>query len=96
MSDSLIIIPSRLKAKRLPNKPILKINGIPMIIHVIKRAKESLVGDVIVATPDKQIEEVVKNAEAAKEKGATRFCMGAAWRSPNKKQLNQILCDLIH
>ena len=36
MSKSIIIIPSRLEAKRLPNKPLLKINNIPMIIHVIK------------------------------------------------------------
>lgn len=55
MRKSLIIIPSRLEAKRLPNKPLLKINNIPMIIHVMQRAKESEVGEVIVATPDQEI-----------------------------------------
>ncbi|MEC9375252.1 MAG: biotin synthase BioB [Pseudomonadota bacterium] len=45
----------------------------------------------IKSQPLMRIEQVVKNAEAAKEKGATRFCMGAAWRSPNTKQLDQII-----
>ncbi|HID83244.1 MAG TPA: biotin synthase BioB [Chromatiales bacterium] len=36
------------------------------------------------------IEEVIKNAQAAKDKGATRFCMGAAWRNPTDKNLEQV------
>ena len=60
MKNTAIIIPSRLKAKRLPLKPLLKINNIPMIIHVLNRARESKVGDVFVATPDKEIFETVK------------------------------------
>ena len=63
MSKSIIIIPSRLEAKRLPNKPLLKINNIPMIIHVIKRAKESRVGEVIVATPDQEIFDLVSKID---------------------------------
>ena len=60
MGKSIIIIPSRLQAKRLPSKPFLKINNKPMIIHVMERAKESNVGEVIVATPDKEILDLVK------------------------------------
>ena len=60
MSKSVIIIPSRLEAKRLPNKPLLKINNIPMIIHTMERAKESGIGDVIVATPDQEILDLVE------------------------------------
>jgi biotin synthase len=37
-----------------------------------------------------QVEQVVAAARAAKESGATRFCMGAAYRSPKAKQLEQI------
>jgi biotin synthase len=37
-----------------------------------------------------EIEHVIENARAAKEKGATRFCMGAAYRSPKDKQLKVI------
>ncbi len=37
-----------------------------------------------------EIDEVVAAAQAAKEKGATRFCMGAAWRGPRDKDLEQV------
>ena len=53
MKNTAIIIPTRLGALRFPNKPLVKINNIPMIIHVVNRAKESRVGEVFVATPDK-------------------------------------------
>ena len=55
MKKTAIIIPTRLGAKRFPNKPLAKINNIPMIIHVLNRAKESKVGEVFVATPDTEI-----------------------------------------
>jgi len=60
MSKTLIIIPSRLKATRLPGKPLKLINDIPMIIQVYNRAIESKVGEVYVATPDKEIDAVIK------------------------------------
>jgi len=37
-----------------------------------------------------EIEKVVDAARRAKEAGATRFCMGAAWRSPKGKDLVQV------
>ena len=37
------------------------------------------------------VSEVVKAAQAAKEKGATRFCMGAAWRGPKQKDLDGVI-----
>jgi len=60
MKNTAIIIPTRLGAKRFPNKPLAKINGVPMIIHVLNRAQESKVGEVLVATPDNEIFQVVK------------------------------------
>jgi len=60
MKNTAIIIPTRLEAKRLPNKPLLKINNVPMIIHVLNRAKESKVKEILVATPDEEIFRVVK------------------------------------
>ena len=60
MKNTAIIIPSRLGAKRFPNKPLAKINNVPMIIHVFNRAKESKVGEVFVATPDEEIANIVK------------------------------------
>jgi biotin synthase len=37
------------------------------------------------------IDEVLAAARAAKESGASRFCMGAAWRSPKQKDLEPVL-----
>ena len=59
MKNTAIIIPTRLEAKRFPNKPLAKINNVPMIIHVLNRAKESKVGEVFVATPDDEIFNIV-------------------------------------
>ena len=60
MKNTVIIIPARLGAKRFPNKPLVKINNVSIIIHVLSRAKESKVGEVFVATPDDEIFQVVK------------------------------------
>ena len=55
MSKTVILIPSRLSATRLPGKPLLKINGTSIISHVVNKAKEADIGDVYVATEDKEI-----------------------------------------
>jgi len=63
---TLVIIPSRLSATRLPGKPLLKINGISMISHVFKKAKEANIGEVLVATEDQEIiDDVKKNGGQA-------------------------------
>ena len=61
MTDNVIIIPTRLEASRLPGKPLKKINNIEMILHVYKAAKEADVGEVIVASPNDQINELIKS-----------------------------------
>ena len=71
MSDIAVIIPSRLNAKRLPNKPLKLIKNKEMILHVHDLAKKANVGEVIVATPDQKIYDLVKRhgglAEITKE-----------------------------
>ena len=57
---TLIIIPSRLSATRLPGKPLLKINGLSMISHVFKKAEKANIGEVVVATEDQEIMDDVK------------------------------------
>ena len=57
---TLVIIPSRMSATRLPGKPLLKINGLSIISHVSKKAEEADIGDVIVATEDQEIIDDVK------------------------------------
>ena len=63
---TLIIIPSRLSAVRLPGKPLLKINGLSIISHVFKKAEETNIGEVFVATQDQAIiDDVKKNGGQA-------------------------------
>ena len=57
---TLIIIPSRLSAQRLPGKPLIKINGLSIISHVFKKAEEADIGEVIVAAEDQEIVDDVK------------------------------------
>ena len=57
---TLVIIPSRMTATRLPGKPLLKINGLSIISHVSKKAEEANIGEVIVAAEDKEIVDDVK------------------------------------
>ena len=57
---TLVIIPSRMSATRLPGKPLLKINGLSIISHVTRKAEEANIGDVIVATEDQEIIDDIK------------------------------------
>jgi 3-deoxy-manno-octulosonate cytidylyltransferase (CMP-KDO synthetase) len=62
MSDPLILIPARLAATRLPNKPLAEVAGEPMIVHVWRRAVEAGIGPVAVATDAPEIAEAVTRA----------------------------------
>jgi len=64
MTDSriLVLIPARMAATRLPGKPLLDIAGLPMIVHVLRRAEEAGIGRVAVATDTPEIAEAVKAA----------------------------------
>ncbi|MBF9233685.1 3-deoxy-manno-octulosonate cytidylyltransferase [Microvirga alba] len=62
MSDPLVLIPARLAATRLPNKPLADIAGEPMIVHVLRRAQEAGIGPVAVATDAPEIAEAVTRA----------------------------------
>ena len=50
-----IIIPSRMSSKRFPNKPMAKINGIPMIERVWQQGINSKIGDVYVACSEDEV-----------------------------------------
>jgi len=66
MAKTLILIPSRMAATRLPGKPLLKINNLSIVSHVVKRAEEANIGEVVVATEDQEIlEDVLKNGGKA-------------------------------
>ena len=57
---TLVIIPARLSAQRLPGKPLIKINGLSIISHVFKKAEEADIGEVVVAAEDQEIVDDVK------------------------------------
>ncbi|WP_201862336.1 3-deoxy-manno-octulosonate cytidylyltransferase [Microvirga soli] len=62
MSDPLVLIPARMAATRLPNKPLADIAGEPMIVHVWRRAMEAGIGPVAVATDAPEVAEAVTRA----------------------------------
>lgn len=61
MASTLIVIPARMQASRLPGKPLADIAGKPMIEHVWRRARESGVGRVVVATDSREVVAAVRS-----------------------------------
>jgi 3-deoxy-manno-octulosonate cytidylyltransferase (CMP-KDO synthetase) len=60
--NPIILIPARLAARRLPGKPLADIAGVPMIVHVWRRAVAAEVGPVVVACGDRAIADAVEMA----------------------------------
>ncbi|MBW7962474.1 3-deoxy-manno-octulosonate cytidylyltransferase [Bradyrhizobium sp. BR 10261] len=56
----LVLIPARMAATRLPGKPLADIAGLPMIVHVMRRAEAAGIGRVAVATDTDEIAAVVR------------------------------------
>jgi 3-deoxy-manno-octulosonate cytidylyltransferase (CMP-KDO synthetase) len=59
-NNTIVVIPARMASLRLPGKPLADIHGIPMIVHVWRRAVEANIGKVLVAQP-KRIADVVRS-----------------------------------
>lgn len=57
--DPVVVIPARLAATRLPNKPLADINGVPMIVQVWRRAVDAGIGPVVVAAAEQEIADAV-------------------------------------
>ena len=58
----IVIIPARLDSTRLPGKPLADIHGVPMIVHVWRRAVAADIGPVVVAAGEAAIADAVRNA----------------------------------
>lgn len=58
-----VLIPARLASTRLPNKPLANIAGLPMVVHVARRAQASAASTVVVAADDP------RTVEACREHG---------------------------
>jgi 3-deoxy-manno-octulosonate cytidylyltransferase (CMP-KDO synthetase) len=57
---NLVLIPARMAATRLPGKPLMEIAGLPMIVHVLRRAEAAQIGRVAVATDSPEIVAAVR------------------------------------
>ena len=62
MSETLVLIPARLASTRLPGKPLADIGGLPMIVHVLRRAAAAKVGEAVVATDSEAVAAAVEKA----------------------------------
>jgi 3-deoxy-manno-octulosonate cytidylyltransferase (CMP-KDO synthetase) len=58
----IVVIPARLGSTRLPGKPLADIGGVPMIVHVLRRAEAAAIGPVVVACAEREIAEAVERA----------------------------------
>jgi 3-deoxy-manno-octulosonate cytidylyltransferase (CMP-KDO synthetase) len=62
MPDAIILIPARMASTRLPGKPLADIAGLPMIVHVLRRAAAAKVGEAVVATDSEAVAAAVEKA----------------------------------
>jgi 3-deoxy-manno-octulosonate cytidylyltransferase (CMP-KDO synthetase) len=62
MADAIILIPARLASTRLPGKPLADLHGLPMIVHVLRRAEAAQIGEAVVATDSEAVAAAVEKA----------------------------------
>jgi 3-deoxy-manno-octulosonate cytidylyltransferase (CMP-KDO synthetase) len=62
MADAIILIPARLASTRLPGKPLADLHGLPMIVHVLRRAEAAGIGEAVVATDSEAVAAAVEKA----------------------------------
>ena len=59
-NNTIVVIPARMASVRLPGKPMADIHGLPMIVHVWKRAVETNIGKVLVAAAENEIADAIR------------------------------------
>jgi 3-deoxy-manno-octulosonate cytidylyltransferase (CMP-KDO synthetase) len=95
--NTIIVIPARMAATRLPGKPMADINGTPMIVHVWRRAVEAKLGHVLVAAGESEIAAAVKQAggdaiitPSGLNSGSDRVAMALNLRDPQGEFSNVV------
>jgi 3-deoxy-manno-octulosonate cytidylyltransferase (CMP-KDO synthetase) len=90
--NTIIVIPARMASTRLPGKPMADINGLPMIVHVWRRALESKVGQVLVAASEIEIVDAIKAqggdaivTTPSLPSGSDRIAEALTLRDPNRR-----------
>jgi 3-deoxy-manno-octulosonate cytidylyltransferase (CMP-KDO synthetase) len=84
---TLVLIPARMAATRLPGKPLQDIAGLPMIVQVLRRAEEAAIGRVAVATDTKEI------ADAVAAHGGTAVMTSTSHPSGSDR-IHEAMCKL--
>ena len=82
---TLVIIPSRLSASRLPGKPLLKINGISIISHVFKKAEKRII----------ELIENMKFPEHKLDNAILNAALGVAKENENLKEKTEELDERV-
>lgn len=87
---TLVLIPARMGSTRLPGKPLAEIAGVPMVVHVARRAAESAIGRVVVATDEVEVKAAVERhgfdsvmTAATHESGSDRIFEALTAVDPN-------------
>jgi 3-deoxy-manno-octulosonate cytidylyltransferase (CMP-KDO synthetase) len=62
MPNTIILIPARMASTRLPGKPLADINGLPMIVQVLRRAEAAGIGEAVVATDSEAVQTAVEKS----------------------------------
>jgi 3-deoxy-manno-octulosonate cytidylyltransferase (CMP-KDO synthetase) len=86
-ANTLVLIPARMAATRLPGKPLIDIVGEPMIVHVLRRAQEAAIGEVVVATDSEAVATAV-------EKAGGRAVMTSVHHPSGSDRIHEALLDL--
>ena len=99
LKNTIVVIPARMASVRLPGKPLADIHGIPMIVHVWKRAVEANVGQVLVAAAEKEIADVVRShggdaivTDPAPSSGSDRVAAALTLRDPEGNLPSWSIC----
>jgi 3-deoxy-manno-octulosonate cytidylyltransferase (CMP-KDO synthetase) len=86
----IVVIPARLGATRLPEKPLAEITGAPLVVQVLRRAQEAGIGPVLVACDDARIADAVAGAggtailtDAALASGSDRIAQALVRHDPD-------------
>lgn len=90
--NTIVVIPARMASTRLPGKPLADIHGLPMIIHVWRRAVAANVGQVLVAAAENDIAETIRAAggdaivtDPALPSGSDRIAEALRLRDPGRR-----------
>lgn len=86
-TDFTVVIPARYQSQRLPGKPLLDIAGMPMVLHVVERARQSRARAVYVATDDSRIAEVCRSA-------GVDVCLTSAQHSTGTDRIEEVTRQL--